>query len=96
MTTSEPITKEYLEDFLRENDSILLTGEYQGYYRLFMITKDRDGHYKYLAGKASITAPVARQLSSSFCNPQSVSWNSLIACYSEIRHAFPTLDDLVE
>ena len=96
MKTSEPITKEYLDDFLRENDSILLVGEYDGWHRIFMLKKDTGRFYKYMAARCDITASPAKQLSLPMELTQGASWGSLLDCYSGIRHAFPTLDDLVE
>lgn len=96
MTTSEPVTKEYVDDFLSRNDSILLSGKCSESYRIFTLKKAGRTSYEYIAGKCDITASATRQLLSEKRPTQQVTWELLRGTYSEIRHVFPTVFDLVE
>lgn len=96
MKTSEPITKEYVDDFLEKNKFIFLCGKYGAYYRIFKLERVRRGSYRYITTRALIFDSIAIQLLHPEYRVQPCSWTTLTTSYSEIRHAFPTVDDLVE
>lgn len=96
MKTSEPVTKEYVDEFLERNEVMLLSGRYNGFNRIFQLRLAPYGVYTYLAGTTPVTTPIAKQLLIPMDKTRTVSWGTLTTTYSEIRHVFPTAYDLVE